>query len=321
MNKLNPFENGEKICFIGDSITAANLWISYIADYYSKSTDIKIEIYPCGISGGRCESAIKYFHEQTTVWEPTTAVIMLGMNDINRLNYSGDCTEEKLRLQEQSLQVYKKKLTELSEMLKKVNVKRIIYLAPTPYDEEQICETENLMGCQNALRKCAEIMKKVSEKFVGEFLDFGGIIYDLMHQSYLNGSKNQIICEDRVHPNNLGHSVMARAFLSSQGFSDMNVTAEQICDGTAELYLSDKGEAFQNIAHTVQRRWTAEFQVAQSSPDKSIEGKIKYMDKYLTNPEEYGEFFVNLAMDYEKLVKEDNRNKEILVNVVKDLFR
>lgn len=321
MDKLHAFDNGERICFIGDSITEITYWISYIADYYSKNTDKMIEIYPCGISGGTVSSAINCFYEQTAVWKPTTAVIMLGMNDIGRSNYGGELTDEKLMRRESLLQIYEKNLTVLSRMLKEeIKVKRIIYLAPTPYDEEQICDTPNLIGCQNALRKCADIMQNIAKNFECEYFDFGGIIYDLIHESYLMKSKNKIINADRVHPNNLGFSVMARVFLSAQGFAEMSVNAEQICDGSAELHLSDKGENFQMIARTVQSRWTAEHLVASTSPDQSTEGKIKYMDKYLTNPDAYQDFYVQLARRYAKLVADENDNRKMLVNTIKDLF-
>ena len=80
--KLKPFKSGEKICFIGDSITAATTWISHIADCYHQNTNEQIEIYPCGISGGSCFSGKEYFDDQIAPWHPNTVVIKLGMNDV-----------------------------------------------------------------------------------------------------------------------------------------------------------------------------------------------------------------------------------------------
>ena len=73
----------------------------FLGIFQSIYTDLedKIEIFPCGIAGGSCVSAISYLHEQVAFFRPDTVVIMLGMNDIWRENYLGEITKQKLFFQ------------------------------------------------------------------------------------------------------------------------------------------------------------------------------------------------------------------------------
>lgn len=319
--EFEPFKTGERICFIGDSITELTYWISCIVDYYAYHTHNKIEVYPCGISGGACISANLYFDEQIKIWNPTTAVIMFGMNDIGRNDYGVEATEKIRASREESLKRYQDTLEELSQRLKDIHVNRIIYLAPTPYDEEQVCDTENLVGCQQALRTCAQIMQTTAEKFHGEFFDLGGKVYHIVHEAYRMNLPHVLISKDRVHPTAFGFSVMARIFLAGQGFGDMEVTLENLSDGTAMYVLSDKAQKFHTIAVAVQNRWSAEWLLARSSPDQTAEGKFRYMETVFASPEKYDEYFRGLARNYKKLVTEEKKNLESLAEIVKDLFK
>ena len=282
MEKLKLFEKGERVCFVGDSITEGTTWITHIADYYSKARpQDKVDIFPCGVGGGTCLSAMLYMREQTEIWSPTTVVIMLGMNDIDRAHYNDNQTEENVAAAEYALKKYEMNLHALSEMLKYwVKVNRIIYLAPTPYDELQVSETPIQTGCWKALRKCADIMKRYAEEFGGEFYDFGGEFYELLKESYEKNSKNALIMPDRVHPNDFGYSVMARVFLNAQGFSDVAVNADMICDGSAELKFSPAAQKYFDNARTLQTRWELEWLLSRYFDSRTDEGKRDFCENF-----------------------------------------
>ena len=70
------------MCFVGDSITHRGLYIAHIATHYRKYyPDSKVEFYDCGISGGNLGNSIKVYEEDTALYEPTHAVLMIGVND------------------------------------------------------------------------------------------------------------------------------------------------------------------------------------------------------------------------------------------------
>ncbi len=308
MSLIKPFESGDRICFIGDSITEMTYWIAGIADYYSKKLpQEKIKIYPCGIAGGNCISAIAMYREETLVWSPNTVVIMLGMNDIWRDNYVLNPNDENIAAQKQALIHYERNLGTLVQLIKMQSpVKRIILLAPTPYDEEQNSEEYNLIGCWNALKKCGEICKKTAKSFGIEFFNFGGKVFDLLKKSRDLGSKNELINPDRVHPSDLGMSVMARVFLEAQGFNEMIATPKSIADNTAFLELSETAKIFLNYGHIYQRRWTAEWLIQSENLNQTKAGKIEFANNNLEKFKD--EPTCKLCLEnYEKYLTEENK--------------
>lgn len=317
--KIQPFKSGERICFIGDSITAATGWIAHLADCYSQNTTEQIELYPCGISGGSCISGRDYFDEQTAPWQPNTVVIKLGMNDVGGSFYGENGQGGDLQWQAKVLAEYKENLALLVEKIKSAGVSRIILLAPTPYDEMMTCEAKNHVGWMAALRNCAKFMEELADKSGCEFYDLGGDMLALLKEAYALGNQNPLIKEDRVHPNDLGHAVMARLILTAQGFDGYQITASDIVSGRAELTMSQKAAAFYELAKEEQSRWTTEWLVGRYSPDQSKEAKYKFItEDYVAAPEKYpdyeqhGAYFVSLAMSFnEKLAKLDKMRQGI----------
>ncbi len=314
---LTPFQNNERVCFIGDSITALTSWISHIADYYAKNRQQeKVSLFPCGISGGSCVSAMAYYQQQTVIWSPTTAVIMLGMNDIDRNMYGNNRTEEMKRIAERAIERYEHNLSALSDIIKsQYKVNRIIYLAPTPYDEQRITDTENLVGCWSALCRCAEICKKTAAIYGGEYYDLGGEMYELLCQARALGSSNELIGLDRVHPTEMGFSVMARLFLKAQGFIEMEPHAEDIVSGKVMLYRSELAQRYHDAAVRLQDRWTAERLIAIFSVDQTEEGKIKYAEEYAKTIDNNG-IYKYSAENYGKFVLEEKMYKKNLADAV-----
>ena len=47
-------EKHDRICFLGDSITAAGLWMKEVAQWFlDNKSELEIGLYNCGISGAR----------------------------------------------------------------------------------------------------------------------------------------------------------------------------------------------------------------------------------------------------------------------------
>ena len=82
---MNRFPNGARVCFIGDSITHNNLFLAHIVAFYREHfADAKVEFYNCGISGGTLTTTLNCFDEDILPYNPTHAVIMIGINDSDR---------------------------------------------------------------------------------------------------------------------------------------------------------------------------------------------------------------------------------------------
>ncbi len=318
---IRPFEKGERICFIGSSTTALTSWISHMADFYAKCRpNDKIFMLPCGVSGGGFYTANPYYKEQVAIWEPTTIVLMLATNDIERHHYGAERTEEMIKNGEAAMERYKTNLYRFIEMLKaQPGIKRIIHISPNPYDELQISDEKNLVGCQAALRRCADITREAAKEYGDEFYDLNRDMYDIMCEMKERDSDIRLISRDRVHATELGFCVQARLILAAQGFYDMHVSADDVISGKAMLYRSEKAQKFHDAAYILQERWSAEWNIGNISPDKSIEGKIKFANEFASN-EENSNYLRGLAERYEKHVNCEKSCCEELAKAIDALY-
>ncbi len=317
---IRPFEKGERICFIGSSTTALTSWISHIADYYSKNRpNDKISIFPCGVSGGSFYSANEYFQDQVAIWKPTTIVLMLATNDIERWHYGEVRTDEMIKEADAAMERYKVNLYGFIDMLKtQPDIKRIIHISPNPYDEMQISDEKNLIGCQNALRICTDMAREAAERYGDEFYDLNIDMYNIMCELKTLDSDIELVSRDRVHATELGFCVQARLVLAAQGFDEMSVNASDIISGKAMLYRSEKAQKFHDAAYVLQDRWTAEWNVARLSQDQSTEGKIKFAREYAEKAE--FDFFRRLAVNYEGYISGESEYRDALTAAIDGLY-
>ena len=72
---MNGFPKNARVCFIGDSITHNNGFVSYISAYYHEYLkDRKVNFYNCGVAGGRTRTALCVMDKDVFPHNPTHAV-------------------------------------------------------------------------------------------------------------------------------------------------------------------------------------------------------------------------------------------------------
>ena len=82
---MNIFPDNSRVCFIGDSITHNNGYLMHIVSYYkNKFKDSNINFYNCGVSGCTITEQLKIIENDTLSYNPTHAVILIGINDSER---------------------------------------------------------------------------------------------------------------------------------------------------------------------------------------------------------------------------------------------
>jgi len=97
--------------------------------------------------------------------------------------------------------------------------------------------------------------------------------------------KVQSIGPDRIHPtNDIGHSVLARIFLRSQGFDDVEEpTPESILSGSVILHKSEKNQKRHKTETILRNIWNTEWILLNSIYEKSDEEKIRVCKEISTN--------------------------------------
>ena len=207
---MQRFSDNARVCFVGDSITQTNLFVAHIATYYRKNLpEAKVEFYNCGLSGGSLTTMLKAFDEDTRFYNPTHAVLMIGINDSARDALNGP-TECKYQVLKEAYDNYKVNLDELCQKFKEMGTE-LILCTPMPYAEYMNSEQPTLHGGSALLLGYAEFIKKYAKENGYAVCDYHSYATRIMQNE-------NIYNPDRVHPNSRGHYYMAKCFLEFQGF-------------------------------------------------------------------------------------------------------
>lgn len=209
------FPDGAKVCFVGNSITMAGEFVHYIRSFYAtRFPDRKVEFINCGISGDVTGGILARMQPDIMVHKPQYAVIMIGMNDVQRPLYAAKYNgiDSIAQKKKEALALYKKNITEIVEYFVQNKVK-VILQKPSIYDQTAKIPQENLFGVNDALKSCAGYMQELADKHQLLTVDYWTIMTEINKKFQANDSSFTIVGKDRVHPASPGHFTMAYQFL------------------------------------------------------------------------------------------------------------
>ena len=269
------FPDHARVAFIGDSITAAGWWIAHIYDHYLRNfPDAHVRMFNTGISGGSTKSALMFFEKNIMVYQPTHAVIMLGMNDIGRLDYDIDAqgifkkSDSTDRLA--SLTRYEAGMRTLIEKLQALGI-ALTLVTPTCFDEYTDHLRLDKIGCDAALEYAGEIMRRLSVEYRCEFVNLHAPLR-------LMNAMQCMLRPDRVHPLENAHIVMAQLFLHAQGLADEpTLTSFQTLPQT--LALLPENQARFDAEVDMRAVWNTEWHLLRGQSKDEAERRA-YLETY-----------------------------------------
>lgn len=216
--QLPVFHSGDRINFVGNSITMDGRYHQYLELYYlTRFPDQDIRFYNKGISGDDAEGILRRLNSDVLENEPSWCVLMVGVNDVNRELYMPDRQKESginLKKQE-ALYHYYQRLDSIIVHLREKAV-RVILMTPSIYDQTALIPSENLIGVNDALKQCATRIKELGEKYELPVLDLWPVMEELNRSIQKENPGATIVGRDRVHPGSYGHFFMFTEFLKSQ---------------------------------------------------------------------------------------------------------
>lgn len=211
------FQNNDRIVFAGDSVTDmgstnpigeglsenvgrgyVRLVESFLSAYYP---EILTRVTNAGISGNTSRDLLARFDRDVVSLNPDWVSICIGINDVWRqfdcpAIPDGHVMPEEYR-------------NNVEEMILKVKdkVKGIFILSP------YYIESNHDDFMRKRMNEYVKISKELAEKHGCRFVDFQKVFEDyckIRHSAYL--------AWDRVHPNQVGSMLMAKAFLEQCDF-------------------------------------------------------------------------------------------------------
>lgn len=211
------FDNMDRIVFAGDSVTDMgsaqpvgeglfdNLGKSYVrvidnmlAAYYP---EVFLRVTNSGISGNTSRDLIARFDRDVVDLNPDWVSICIGINDVWRQFDSPALTDQCVLPNE-----YEKNV---ENMILKVKgkVKGIFVLSPYIIEPN----TEDMM--RKRMDEYVKICKALADKHKCIFVNF-----QEMYSKYCKIRHSSYIAWDRIHPNQIGATLMAREFLKKCKF-------------------------------------------------------------------------------------------------------
>lgn len=209
---MDRFPDGARVCFVGDSMTAANQVLSRVVDHYNKHfPNHGITFFNCGTSGSTCGAALTYFQEDVLPHKPTHAVVAFGINDCESWHLLKPRGEEKYRALSLAFARYQKNIHDYTKLLVSHGV-QVTLCTPPIYDEYGQSDTPARHGGYAAMVAYGDFIRQFAAEHGFALCD-----YNSFTARQVCVDSQPVFTEDRVHPNEHGYYLMAKCFLASQG--------------------------------------------------------------------------------------------------------
>lgn len=213
------FEKGARVCFVGNSITYAGGFHHHIQAFYTtRFPDRNVTFLNCGIPGDVATQVLGRMEDDILIHKPTHVVFMLGMNDVNRPLYRpGTVTDvDTLKKRSDALIKYEKQVEEVVNIFLSKNIK-VILQKPTIYDQTATIPAFNNFGVNDALKSCGGFIEELADKYGLPVIDYWTVMDNTNSEIQKNNPSATIVGNDRVHPGETGHFIMAYEFLKTMG--------------------------------------------------------------------------------------------------------
>lgn len=211
------FENNDRIVFAGDSVTDMqsaqpvgeglfdNLGRSYVRVIenmlVSWYPELNIRVTNSGVGGNTSRDLLARYDRDVVSLNPDWVSICIGINDVWR-QFDTPAMPDAAVMPEKYRENVEKMILAV-----KYRVKGIFILSPYYMEPNR----EDMM--RKRMDEYVEICRLLAEKHRCVFVDFQDL-----YERFLKIRHSSCIAWDRVHPNQMGATLMAREFLSKCGF-------------------------------------------------------------------------------------------------------
>lgn len=207
-------DRNDIVVMIGDSVTDCGRiyesqpggwgsfgdgYVSYVDGFLNTlHPDKRIMIANKGINGNTVLDLAKRWDKDVLSLKPTWVTVMIGVNDVWR-QFDGQL----MNIETVDIDLFRKTYEELI-IETKPYVKGMLLISPI------MIEANDNHPMKNMLIKYANVAKELAIKYDLIYVDVQNKI-----DSFLSELNEFILCSDRVHPNNKGHAIIAKAILDA----------------------------------------------------------------------------------------------------------
>ncbi len=148
---IEPFRDGDRAVFLGNSITDGGHYHSYLWLYYmTRFPQMEIRVLNAGIGGDTAGDMFRRLDGDVFAKDPTVLTVTFGMNDSGYFEYNGDDAEA---FGESKYQECLENFRKMEQRLKGLEGTRIVMMGSSPYDETAVIENNGPLRGKNAVMK------------------------------------------------------------------------------------------------------------------------------------------------------------------------
>jgi len=219
---IKQFQDGERVAFLGNSITDGGRYHSYIWLYYmTHFPNRNIRCFNVGIGGDNVKQMADRFNYEIIPLRPTVMTLTWGMNDTKYWEWNRAQADT---LQEAVVKIAMQHYQALDKLLKQHDEFRKVFILGSPYDETTKSNKQNYFpGKSKAFEALIDYQEAIAKKNGWEYVDFDHPMLEINRQGQLKDSLFSLEPNDRIHPDNNGHMVMAYLFLKAQRLDNLPV--------------------------------------------------------------------------------------------------
>lgn len=198
-------KKGERIVFLGDSITQAGVgktgYVTLIKNKLAeKHPDLGVEVIGAGISGNKVPDLQKRLDKDVIAKKPTLVVIYIGINDVwhSEMNPPRGTPKDK----------YEEGLKEIIGKIKDAGA-RVVLCTPTVIGEKK----SNKLDAQ--LDEYADVSRKVAKETGVTLCDLRKAFREHLEKHNADDKEKGVLTSDRVHLNDAGNQFVAETILAT----------------------------------------------------------------------------------------------------------
>ena len=197
-----------------------------------------MEVLFAGNDGDTVGLMLQRFNDDVVLRGATDAFILFGANDINRGLYPTGTKEQ----QDKAIATSVANMDMLIDKTKKAGVKRITLLTPPALDERDYkgASSKKMEGVCEGLKTLSQKYIELAKKHRIQYIDLLTPTMEIL-SAKKNSGEVEILKTDRIHPNRIGHFVLANEILQSM-YGSYGLVASVTIDTKAKTHRSDNAD-------------------------------------------------------------------------------
>lgn len=223
---IAPFQKGDRVAFVGNSITDGGHYHSYIWLYYmTHFPKMRLWMANCGVGGDTAKEILARFDDDILSKKPNVLTFTFGMNDTGYYEYNG---ADSVSFARRKLEETRQQFALCEEKLKSTKGIRMVMLGSSPYDQTSTFNNDIFARKNDNMQRVVALQKEAAQRNGWEFLDLNAPMVALNMKMQQTDPNFTLIGSDRIHPDNDGHMAMAYLFLEAQGMKGKKVADMQL---------------------------------------------------------------------------------------------